>query len=400
MVNETNILIQFKEKIFKKNKQKSGTALDGMNGVMKCINFFAYVSGIEFIDDWRKNVRIGFAVIVLSLVLTCATYTICVFFPSTDNIILVGGIAFNSTVWTKLIFVSVKHEKFMSLVQYIYKVLKCEASAQRERIFMNVTKNIYYHLEINVSGIFAGLVFYSAFPCYEFFFNGKLTLVSPMLLPYVNPNHIRGYLITSAYNIFVVTFSLTISIATSSLFFAFVDAYNGLVCLLEHDFGTFDVMCTKNESRRTYDVTFRNLMMKLMDLVRFSCYMGHLFSFVSTVQVAMSCLVVVSCLGAFLAFDYVGGLGAAVCLYTEMLMYCYIGQLLDNTNKQIATVICNAKWYTYKVKYQRDMMTALYVAQKVKPILLANMFSLNFATGLKITKNIYTLIMFMLEMFN
>ncbi|XP_037026580.1 putative odorant receptor 83c [Bradysia coprophila] len=400
MTDAKHILIKFKERIFKKDEKEIGTALDSMNRIMKFINFFAQIPGLRFTDGWKKSYKILNAAFMNFLALALGIYSLYVTFPSTDNIILVGGLACITTVSTKLACVTRNHDKFMSVLKFIFKVFKTNSSGPRERILMDITKKIHYHLKINILGFVAGFFCYSAYPFYDCIFNGQLTLPSPVLVPGVNPNHLRGFFITNLVNMVIMLFCITICIATSSLFFVFVDAYYGLVSLIEHDFETFDKMCAQEASSRTKDVYFRNIMMGLMDLARFNSYMNELYGLISTVQITVSYIVVVCCAAAFLAFSYGSGLGGCVSFYTELLIFCYMGQLLDNMNKRIVTVICNAKWYTYDVKYQKDMMMVLYTVQNMQPILLGNMFPLNFHTGLRITNNIYSLIMFMVEMFN
>lgn len=48
-------------------------------------------------------------------------------------------------------------------------------------------------------------------------------------------------------------------------------------------------------------------------------------------------------------------------------------------------VIYNAEWYRYGIKYQKDILLALPIFQNVKPILIANVFPLNFATGQQVS---------------
>nr|QGW45431.1 odorant receptor 58 [Bradysia odoriphaga] len=400
MENLKSIFRKLKEKIFKKKDEKHRTALDGMNGVMRFINSFAYIPGIQFTDDWKKNGRIGFACFVNLIVLLCTVYSVWYHYPAEFSVLVIGMFGFNAVVWVKLLVVVRNHDGFMSVVRFIYKMFKCNTSGRRERILSGVTKKMNYHLAINFFSFLAGYAFYSAFPLYDYIFNGKLTLVSPLVVPLIDWTNLRGYIITTDFNVFIVSYCLTVCIAVSSLFLAFVDAYDGMVSLIDEDFGAFSDMCNQNQCSKANDAVFRNLLVQLMDLARFSQYMNDLYSPISTAQVTMSFLVVVLSLAAYLAFDFISCIGGALVFFTEMLMYCFIGQLLDNTNERVVGVICNAKWYTYKVKYQKDMLVALYIAQNMHPISVANVSPLNFETGLNITSNIYTLTMFMIEIFD
>ncbi|KAG4079239.1 hypothetical protein HA402_006962 [Bradysia odoriphaga] len=264
-----------------------------MNGVMRFINALAYVAGLQFTDDWKKNGRIEFAVLVNFITLSCGVYSVWYYFPSEDSFLVTGMFAFNAVVWVKLIVVVLNHERFMSVVRFIYKVFKSNTSGQRERILSRVTKTINYHMAINVSSFLAGYVFYSAFPLYDYIFNGKLTLVSPLLVPLIDWTNLRGYFITTGFNVFAVSYCLTVCIAVSSLFFAFVDAYDGMVSLIEKDFGAFSDICEKKQCSMAYDTAFRNIMIQLMDLARFSHYMCPKRSTTLILMASLSLLVVI-----------------------------------------------------------------------------------------------------------
>nr|QGW45374.1 odorant receptor 1 [Bradysia odoriphaga] len=399
MDNLKSNFTKLKEKIFKK-KKSSESAVDRMNDIMKLINTIAYIPGLEFEDNWKKSRRTAFGCLMLATTTSVAIYTLLVTFPAKENLILVGFFAFNALVWGKTIVVITKHDKFMSVVRYVLTVFKDNKSGPRERILFGVTKMIHYHLAINFSSFLAGYLIYSFFPLYDYIYNKKLTLISPLLIPYVNAQQLRGYFITTAFNVFLGNMCLTVCICVSSLFFALVDSYDGLVSLVEHDFGEFDDMCENNENSKACDAKMRNTLLELMDLARLSNSMNGMYNIIATVQIGMSAVVILGSLAAILAVGYINCIGATLAFYTEMLVYCYIGQLLDTTNIRITHVICNAKWYNYAVKYQKDMMFALYLSQNLKPILLFNVFPLNFATSLMITNKIYTAFMFMLEFFD
>lgn len=175
----------------------------------------------------------------------------------------------HSQVTTRLFLVTVNHDKFMSMVRFIFKVIKSNTSGPRQRILMNMTSDIYFHFKLNISGFCAGVFFFTSPALYESIFNKNLTLVSPMEVPFIDPTKVWGYCMTTAFNVFGLLFLFTVTVASSSLFFVSVDAYNCMVSLIELDVGTFDVMCqNKKASNKTCDATFRVLMVRLMDLSR------------------------------------------------------------------------------------------------------------------------------------
>ncbi|XP_037036520.1 uncharacterized protein LOC119074480 [Bradysia coprophila] len=391
--------LKFEEGFFKKTEEKLETAFHQMIGIMKFVNSFAYFMGVEFIDDWKLNARTVLGACFNFTMIIDETYTIYHMYPSVDCLILIGFICFTATVSTKLTILSRHHKKYMSAVGYMFQVLNSNSTGPRQQIFVDVITKLKYHFKINIGLIVGGISFYVAFPCYNYIFNGILTVISPLWLPIINSNNLRGYLVNTCYNVFFASFGCSICVAISCLLLVFVDIYDGLVSLVELDFASFDDLCEKMERGKMYDFRFKNLLMELTDLARLNSYMKDLFEIIATVQLTMSSIVVVSGIWAFIAFNFVGGLGPSLSFYSEMLMYCYMGQLLDNTNNRIERVICEAKWYTYEVKYQKDIFTLLYIAQNLQSIRIANMYPLNFGTGLNITQNVYSLIMFVLEMF-
>ncbi|XP_037041150.1 uncharacterized protein LOC119077891 [Bradysia coprophila] len=396
MTDERSIFMKFKER-FSKKKKKATTVSGKMQETMALINFFAYTPGLEFVNGWKKSYRTAFAVFTNAAAFLITSYTLAVSYKSKESSILTGFFAFNGMVWGKLIVIITKHDGFMSVVEFVVKVFDSNPTGPRERILMGVAKLISYHMIINLIGFATGYAIYSAFPLYDYFFLGKLTLVSPLLLPCIDPTTVTGYIITTSFNVFLVSFCLNVCISTSALFFMLVDAYGGLVSLIEHDFSEFDEISKRKHVARNSDEKMRNIMMQLMDVSRFSNYLHELYSVISTVQVVVSAIVALVCLGAYLAINFTNILGGFVSFYTEMLMYCYIGQILDNTNMRIIYVISQSKWYTYELKYQKDILIALYLAQNMQPIRIAGMIPLNFETGLMITNKIYTVFMFMLE---
>nr|QGW45429.1 odorant receptor 56 [Bradysia odoriphaga] len=390
---------KFNDRFFKKREEKLETAFQQMILIIKFVNSFAYFMGVEFIDDWKVNARTVLGACFNFTMIIDETYTIYHKYPSVDCLILIGFICFTVTVSTKLTVLSHDHKKYMSVVGYMFDVLKSNATGPRQQIFVDVITKIKYHFKINIGLIVGGISFYVAFPCYNYIFNGVLTVISPLWLPIINSSTLPGYLVNTCYNVFFASFGCSICIAISCLLLVFVDIYDGLVSLVELDFATFDKIAEEMERGKVYEFRFRNLMMELADLARLNSYMCELFDLIATIQLTMSSLVVVSGIWAFIAFDFVGGLGPSLSFYSEMLMYCYMGQLLDNTNQRIERVVCEAKWYTYEVKHQKDIFTLFFIAQNSNSIRIANMYPLNFDTGLIITQNVYSVIMFVLNMF-
>lgn len=48
-------------------------------------------------------------------------------------------------------------------------------------------------------------------------------------------------------------------------------------------------------------------------------------------------------------------------------------------------VIYNAEWYRYDINYQKDILITLPIFQNMQPILIANVYPLNFETGVDVS---------------
>lgn len=172
-------------------------------------------------------------------------------------------------VTAKFTFVVFNHDKFMSLLNFIYKTYTKKSLGIRDSILRDAIKTIYRHCRYVLLGMFNALSIYSCYPFYDFVFNGNLTLVSALLAPFVDPNTLTGYLILTVYNIVLAAWAVVFTYAFSCLFLTFVDVYAGLVSLVEYDFKLFDSMWETKEQfiRQKRKMAFRNIMMQLMDLV-------------------------------------------------------------------------------------------------------------------------------------
>lgn len=161
----------------------------------------------------------------------------------------------------------------MSLLNFIFKVYNENITGNRELILQDTTTTIVRHRKYVSIGLIIGLGLYSCWPCYDFLFNGNLTLVSPMLIPFVDPTILVGYLTLTAVNIFAAAWAMTGTYAFSCLFLLYVGVYDGLVSLIEDDFNMFDSMWERKDAfiiSKRKDA-FRNIMMELMDLARYDC---------------------------------------------------------------------------------------------------------------------------------
>lgn len=158
-------------------------------------------------------------------------------------------------------------------MKFIENVCNVNASGNRQLILKEATATVAGHCKVVFGGIVFGLALYSCWPCYDFLINGNYTLVSPLLMPFVDETTFKGYLILTLWNIFAASLAVCGTYSFSCGFLTYVDVYDGLLSLIEDDFKLFDAMCEKKR-QSTADISnvFRNIMMEVMDLARYLEY--------------------------------------------------------------------------------------------------------------------------------
>lgn len=77
---------------------KASTAVEEITVIMNYINNWAFVSGIEFINDWKLNFRL-FVTALANLSLLCIQfYSLCYLYPDIKLVIVLGGVAYTTSV--------------------------------------------------------------------------------------------------------------------------------------------------------------------------------------------------------------------------------------------------------------------------------------------------------------
>lgn len=155
-------------------------------------------------------------------------------------------------------------------MKFTENLCKINTSGNRGQILKNMTVTIVRHCKMVFGGIWFGLGVYACWPCYDFFINGNYTLVSPLLMPFVDETSLNGYLILMLVNIYTGGIAGCGTYTYSCLFLTYVDVYDGLLSLIEYDFELFDRMHNNKKRQLTTNRSglFRNIMMELMDLAR------------------------------------------------------------------------------------------------------------------------------------
>lgn len=157
----------------------------------------------------------------------------------------------------------------MSLVDFIFKLVNQNNEGQRQRILLDTASTIFYHFKLVIGGLFLGVAVYMCYPFYDYFFNGKLTPISPLIFPFANDGSTRSFLIGSMCNFVPPAWNIIGVAAVSCIFMTFVDVYASLVSLIDDDFHKFDDLWTRqHQDVNQRKVVFRNIMMEIMDLAR------------------------------------------------------------------------------------------------------------------------------------
>lgn len=102
MLNNWNKQIfhfKFKERSLKKSAKTATTsAAEQMIDIINFINYYGYVSGIEFTDDWKINYRLFITAFANLFGLCTEFYSIYYWYPDVKYVIVLGGVAYTSSV--------------------------------------------------------------------------------------------------------------------------------------------------------------------------------------------------------------------------------------------------------------------------------------------------------------
>ncbi|XP_037025376.1 odorant receptor 67d-like [Bradysia coprophila] len=272
------------------------------------------------------------------------------------------------------------------------------ATGLKERMLFNTTQTIFQHFKAVRAAIFAGMTLFSCLPIYDIFFRRILTKLSPMMFPYLDDQVLQGYLISCVLNIVWAGWSYIGIYGVSCMFLLYVHVYDALVSLVEDDLNAFDATWeTKCVDIKRRKFAFKNIMLKFMDIARYSVYMNERFNFITTIQMGSTYLSFTTVLFGIIKADFISGIGASVYYVTQILTFSFIGQIMQDTTDRIGDIICNTNWYKYDVSYQQDLILLLSIMQNVSCVRIADIYPLNFERGLAILKSIYSIFMFLVE---
>lgn len=157
----------------------------------------------------------------------------------------------------------------MSLLNAIFNVYDANVSGVREQILKGTCKTILKHCRYVFFGIIFGVILYFFYPCYDFTVNGKLTPISPLKFLFIDDQTYVGLFFSTILNVFLVTQNLFGTFALNCTFLIYIDAYDGMVSLVEDDFKMFDRMWEGKGQQIAHKVAFRNILIELMDLARY-----------------------------------------------------------------------------------------------------------------------------------
>lgn len=158
----------------------------------------------------------------------------------------------------------------MSLLNFLVKVYSENVAGPRERILSNTLATLSRQRIYIILVILSGMTVYSLYPCYDFLINGNLTLVSPLIIPYVDTTTLWGYFISTVSNVVCIAWSIAFQSSFSISLLVYVEVYSALVSFIEVDLKNFDNMWEIKEQGiiNKRKLAFRNILIQLMDLSR------------------------------------------------------------------------------------------------------------------------------------
>nr|QGW45435.1 odorant receptor 62 [Bradysia odoriphaga] len=393
-----NLFIKIKGKYGKKEEKKAKTSIEQLEAIISYINFAVHFCNLELIKKWQLDWRGKSCLTWQICVLVLEIYSILVFLPETDGIIVVAFLLFSVTIITKFTTIWFDHDKFYSLVDFTFELFNKNTTGLRDRILFKTTEIIFRHFRLLLFAWSSAMISYSLFPVYDFAIRGNFAAVSPIIFPYIDDTVLRGYLISVALNIFWMAWSIGGNYGVSCMFLLTLDIYDGLVTLIESDLKEFDAICDlKSVDLNRQKAIFRNIMIEFMDIARLSTYINDRFGLITTMQMASSYISLPIFLYGTMTADFMSGYGASIYYVIEIWTLAYMGQLMADTTERITEVICNCNWHKYDIHIQKDLIILLTIMQRVQCVRIGNMYPLDLNAGVNMMKSIYSLLMFLIE---
>ncbi|XP_037826505.1 odorant receptor 67d-like, partial [Lucilia sericata] len=241
----------------------------------------------------------------------------------------------------------------------------------------------------------------TAAPLYKWIFDNKHIDVLPFAWPFVDSSTEWGYYITLAGHLVCVVFGALGNFANDSILFIYVSHVTLVKNILQCKFDDLDEILKEfpkdpEKSRESLKDIFKWHQKYLF----FCTAIKDTFFWVFFVQVSSECVGIVCTIVCMLMGIWLQAPVYLLYLYSLLISYCSLGNLVELSNEDVIDMIYNSCWYYLTVPEQKMILIMLRESQQATGISIGGVAPLSLNTALQITKTVYTITMMLNESLN
>nr|XP_029727657.1 putative odorant receptor 83c [Aedes albopictus] len=370
-------------------------SLDIFDEMITFLRVFLDFCGADVLlmEKFRWNFRTWLCFWVLVSFSICLFYTIAYssedIFAIMDTLSL-SGIALQGAFKMHGALTRVKYfqQKYMDIrAMYIRFSREPNTNLSLSKCCLTITYIFRFFLLVYAAG---GLAYF-IIPVYMLVVHQKVTLILHLELPFVDPNELTGYVITTIYQAVMIILAIAGILAADM----------AIMILVLHIFGIVDIFSNKLEA---LDRILENpivdpelvkskvteICVMHREIIKYEEDLDECYHTTVFIQVMSS----VSCLSMALFVVYmtrdwtrVMFLGAT---FFQLLEFCTLGTALTLKNDQARIALYNTKWYLLSISDQQRLKFVLHRSQNAVEMTIGGLALLNMETFVAIMKTIYS----------
>ncbi|XP_037822881.1 odorant receptor 67d-like [Lucilia sericata] len=238
-------------------------------------------------------------------------------------------------------------------------------------------------------------------PIYMLIFMNKRVDVLPFAWPFIDGSTDIGFYITLVGHISCVIFGGYGNFANDSWLFIFASHVTLMKNVLKCKFDDLDEILKEfpkdpKKSKEPLDDIFKWHQKYLI----FCNTIRDTFFWVIFIQIGFEFLGIICTIVCMFLDIWPPAPVYLIYLYSLLISYCSLGNLVELSNDDVIEMIYNSCWYNLTVSEQKMILIMLRESQKSKGISIGGVAPLSMNTALQITKTVYTMTMMLMESLN
>ncbi|EAT41957.2 AAEL006465-PA [Aedes aegypti] len=236
-----------------------------------------------------------------------------------------------------------------------------------------------------------GACSYFIYPVFNYWRYRRLELLISVRLPGIDADSHYGYIITMAYQIFMMVAAVFGMAAADSAILLFVCSLAGFVDVFKNELRELDMMLVQNprdESKIRRKV--REICVQHFTVIEYESDLDERYFTTCFVQVVSTTIGLSGAL--FLAYivRYIPGFALMLVLTAQLLEFCLLGTVLYVKNEEITEAIYGTSWHLMEKPQQRCFALMLHKSQNFVEMTVGGLAPLNMETFVAIMKSIYS----------